>query len=151
MRVFISYSLSQVDRHIANLLAQQAQARGFLVDFTEHRPFLASVPSQQVSVADVVIAIVSKDSQDVATVRSEVQMAVNSYRPVIALVESGSQFLHTPGLTLVEFDRYNPGHALTTIDQALEAHRNKQNLGSWIVAGGLAVLALYLLSSERED
>ena len=153
MRIFIAYSLGQTDQHVASLLAQQAQAKGFEVDSTPHAKPWDSVPTQNINqsllAADVVIAIVSKDSPNIATARHELNAAVNLKRPVIALVERGTAaFIPIPGLPYVEFDRYDPGPALASIGQNLETHRSKQNLGGWIVVGGLAVLALYLLSNE---
>jgi hypothetical protein len=153
MRIFISYSLGQTDQHVAGLLAQQAQAKGFQVDSTPHARQWDTTPTQTINqsllAADVVIAIVSKDSPHIATAQHELNAAVNLKRPVIALVERGTAaFFPIPGLPYVEFDRYDLGPALANIGQNLEAHKNKQNLGSWIVVGGLAVLALYLLGSE---
>jgi hypothetical protein len=155
MRVFISYSLGLVDQHIASLLGQQAQTKGLIVDSTRHGTPWSVAPKQDLNqallAADVVIAIVSSGSPYVATAQHELQTAVSLNRPVIALVETGTaSFIPIPNLPCVEFDRYDPGPALTKIGQILEDHKNKQNLGGWIVAGGLALLAVYLLSGEEQ-
>jgi hypothetical protein len=155
MRVFISYSLSEMDSHIATLLARQAQTQGLIVDSSQYArdwttPLDQSL-TQALSTADVVVGIVSNDSSFVSNTLRELQTAVSQGKPVIALVEQGtSAFIPTAGLTYVEFNRYDPGPALNSIGRILEDHRNKQNAGNWIVAGGLALLALYLLSGEEK-
>jgi hypothetical protein len=156
MRIFISYSLGQMDQHIAYLLGQQVQAKGFTVDSTRHGTpwsvILTPVISQAVMAADVVIAIVSKDSQYTSYVQHEVQTAVNLKKPLIALIEKGAaSLIRVPGLRYIEFDRHDPGPALANINYTLEGQRNQQNLANWLVAGGLAILALYLLSSEEKS
>jgi len=153
MRVFISYSLGQTDQHIASLLSQQAQSRGVTVDSTRHwAPWdaaSAQIINQAVMAADVVIAIVSRDSQYTLNVQHEVQTAMSLKKPLLALIEKGAaSLIRVPGLRCVEFDRHDPGAAIASINNTLESQKNQQNLTSWLVGGGLALLALYLLSSE---
>jgi hypothetical protein len=97
------------------------------------------------------VAIVSNDSSFVTNILLELQTAVSLGKPVIALIEQGTRaFVPMANLTYVEFSRYDPGPALNHIGRILEDHKNKQNVGNWIVAGGLALLALYLLSGEEK-
>ena len=149
MRVFISYSLGLIDQHVARLIAQQAQTRGIEVDSTRYGSHWSETVSAAVQAADFVVAIISGDSHQASIVQSEVKAAVTLGKPVIALVERGSAAL-SPGVGLryVEFDRHDPGPALSNIGQILEEHRNKTNLQGWLVAGGLAILALYLFSGD---
>src|SRR5437588_4804665 len=126
MRVFISYSLGRTDQHIASLSSQQAQAKGVTVDSTRHRvPWdapSAQIISQSIKAADVVIAIVSRDSQYTLNVQHELQSAVNLNKPVLALIEKGAtSFIQMPGLRYVEFDRHDPGPAIASINYTLES------------------------------
>jgi GTPase Era involved in 16S rRNA processing len=156
MRVFISYSLSQTDQHIASLLSQQARSRGVTVDSTGHWvPWDAAstqIINQAIMAADVVIAIVSRDSQYTLNVQHELQTAMKLNKPSLVLVEKGdASLIQIPGLRYVEFDRHDPGPAIASINYTLESQKNQQNLTSWLVGGGLVLLALYLLSSEDKN
>jgi hypothetical protein len=153
MRIYISYSLSPIDIHVASLLSQQASERGHIVDMSTHEntriTSVAQAIYQRIKVANMVIAIVSADSTYQPYVYDELNMAVELHKPVLALIERGvGNKISSPNIQYVEFDRYNLGPALVRISTMLERKQNQQNTGAWLLAGGLAILALYLLSNK---
>ena len=71
-------------------------------------------------------------------------------KPTLALVEAGVRSLHKiPGVQYVEFTRRDLGPALAHISSILEARKSQENIGKWVVGGGLALLALYLISKTE--
>jgi hypothetical protein len=151
MKVFISYSLGYTDAHVAVLLSQQAQANGITVACSQQGvPWshdISDTVRQLIGSADVLVAIVSADSQLALNVHNELNTALLLNKPVIALIERGTQMAHVSGIHYVEFDRYNLRPALVQISGILEQHKGK-DVKAWILAGGLALLALYLISQE---
>jgi hypothetical protein len=152
MKVYLSYSLSPTDLHIASLLARQAQAKGLEVETSQHQHVLGttSINTPALMSASLVIAIVSHDSRYLTTMQQELQYATDISKPVLALVERGlSSHFSVPGTQVVEFDRSNLNPALAHISAILEERKNQDNAGQWLVAGGLALLALYLFDQEK--
>jgi hypothetical protein len=151
MKIFISHSLGYTDAHLAVLLSQQAQAKGFTVESSQSAipwaPGISEAARRSISSSDLVVAIVSADSQLAQTVYTELNAALSAGKPVLALVEHGVQMPPIPGTNYVYFDRYNLRPTLAQINGILEEHQGK-NLKAWAIAGGLALLALYLMSQE---
>lgn len=150
MRLFISHSLAPTDLHVGVLLSRQAQAKGILVETSQHQaPVTASTPVMQNAIfySDFVISIVSLDSEYATSVQLELGAAASLGKPTLALVESGVRSIHKiPGVQYVEFTRRDPGPALAHISSILEARKSQENIGKWVVGGGLALLALYLIN-----
>jgi hypothetical protein len=153
MKIYLSYSLAPTDMHIASLLSRQAEARGIVVE-TAQQIVLGSIWSaiitQQIMSSSMVIAIISRDSQNVANVERELGLARMYGRPVLALIERG---IYAPAnladIQWVTFDRQDLSPALSDISMILERHKNQESDKSWLVVGGLALLALYLFSQEK--
>lgn len=153
MRIFLSYSLSPTDMYIAALLSKQAQAKGIVVETAQQitpGSNWATVIANQLINSSIVIAIVSRDSQNIANVERELQLAKNYGKPVLALIEKGAYSqINVAGVHCVEFDRRNLGPALSNISVILEAHKNQATVKNWLVVGGLALLALYMFGKEE--
>jgi hypothetical protein len=151
MKVFISHSLGYADAHVAVLLSQQAQAKGFIVETSQPSiPWAAGMSEtarRSINSSDLVVAIVSVDSQLAQSVYSELNAALSVGKPVLAIIEHGVQLPAIQGLHYVNFDRNNLRPALAQISSILEEHQGK-NIKAWVLAGGLALLALYLISQE---
>ena len=151
MKVFTSHSLGYTDAHVAVLLGQQAQARGFTVESSQSSipwaPGISEAARRSISSSDLVVAIVSADSQLAQSVYTELNAALSVGKPVLALVEHGVQMSAIPGINYVYFDRYNLRPALAHISSILGEHQGK-NIRTWVIAGGLALLAVYLISQE---
>lgn len=153
MRLFISHSLTATDLHVAVLLSRQAQAKGIVVETSQHQaPVSESTPIVQHAIfySDFVISIVSLDSEYTTSVQLELGAAASLGKPTLALVESGVRSLRAiPGVQYVEFTRRDPRPALAHISSILEARKSQENIGKWVVGGGLALLALYLISKSE--
>jgi len=153
MKVFISHSLAPTDLQVAILLTRQAEAKGILVESSQHQaPAFESIQVTQQSIlqCNFVIAIVSLDSPYASNVQQDLVAAAKLGKPVLALVERGVPAFHVlPGVQYVEFVRQDLGPALANLSSILEKRKNQENLGNWIVGGGLALLALYLISKAE--
>jgi nucleoside 2-deoxyribosyltransferase len=155
MKLYISHSLTPTDTQVAVLLSRQAQAKGISVESSRHQTILpastAVVVRQAITGCDFVIAIVSLDSQYASDVQRELGTAAALKKPTLALVERGVRLLRPiAGVQYVEFVRSDLGPALTHISNILEGRKNQESLTQWVVGGGLALLALYLLSKSEE-
>jgi hypothetical protein len=152
MKIYLSYSLSSTDLYIAGLLTHQAQSKGISVETSQQHANSAdwgTLITHPIISSQAVVAIVSRDSQNTVSVQQELAFARMHVKPVLALVESGSYFqTSTSGIQFVEFDRRNLNPALTRISLILEGQKNQQT-ATWLVAGGLALLALYLIAQEK--
>ncbi|MDQ3802720.1 MAG: toll/interleukin-1 receptor domain-containing protein [Acidobacteriota bacterium] len=155
MKIYVSYSLAPTDLYIASMLARQAQAKGVVVETAQHiapGSNWAAIAAHPIASSDVVVAIVSRDSQNILNVERELGIALSYSKPVLALVEHGLHAqINVPNVQYVEFDRRNLGPALARIGAILEGRKNQDNAGKWLVAGGLALLALYLIGQESEE
>jgi hypothetical protein len=155
MKIYISYSLAPTDLYIASLLTRQAQAKGVTVETA--RPIApgsnwAAIAAHPIAGSDVVIAIVSRDSHNILNVERELRIALSYAKPVLALVEHGLHAqINVPNVQYVEFDRRDLSPALARISAVLEGRKNQENAGQWLVAGGLALLALYLIGQESKE
>jgi TIR domain len=153
MKLFISHSLAPTDLQVAALLNRQAQAKGISVDSSQHHAVgatLVQVIQNAIFYSDFVIAIVSLDSPYTSNVQQELSAAASLGKPSLALVERGVRSLQPIiGIQYVEFERLNLGPALARISAILEGRKNQENLGKWIIGGGLALLALYLISKSE--
>jgi hypothetical protein len=153
MKIYITYSLGLTDLHIASRLARQAQAKGIIVE-TSQQPATpvnwATAIAHPISNTNVVIAIATRDSQNILNVERDLQIAIKHGKPVLALIEKGLYpQAKIPGIQYIEFDRSSMGLALAQINALLESHKNQQNVNQWLVAGGIALLALYLFGQEK--
>jgi nitrous oxidase accessory protein NosD len=153
MKIFISYSLGNTDLYIASLLINEAQAKGITVATSQQQLTAPTswtpMTIHPISLSDVVIAIATKDSQNVSSVERELQMAVSHGKPVLALIEKGLYLrINAPEIQIIDFDRHDLGAALSQVNAILESRKNQQNVNPWLVAGGLALLALYLFGRE---
>ena len=153
MRLFISHSLAPTDLHVAVLLGRQAQAKGIVIDTSQHQaPVTESTPVIQHAIfySDFVISIVSLDSEYATSVQLELGAAASLGKPTLALIERGVHLMQRiPGVQYVEFTRANVSPALAHISSFLDAKKSQENLGKWIVGGGVALLALYLISKTE--
>lgn len=154
MKLFISHSLAPTDVQVALLLKRQAQAKGIEVESSQHSvpvsADLAGVISHAIARCGFVIAIVSRDSRHTAHVQYELSVAAALGKPTLALIEQGApQIQHVGGIQFVEFTRHDLAPALTHISNILEGRKNQETLGKWLVGGGLALLALYLISENK--
>ena len=151
MKIYISYSLGFTDLHIANRLAREAEAKGITV--LTSQPTTPTTwnpsPAHPIFAADAVIAIATRDSPSYSSISHDLQTAVSYKKPVLALVEKGILGQSSNAIQYIEFDRYNMAPALAQINTFLESRKNQQNTNQWLVAGGLALLALYLFSQEK--
>ena len=152
MKIYISYSLGLTDLHIASRLAREAQAKGITV-LTSQQPSTPTTwsvtPTHPILAADAVIVIATRDSRNITNVSQDLQAAVNYRKPVLALVEKGILGQSSDAIQYIVFDRRNMGEALTQINTFLESRKNQQNMNQWLVAGGLALLALYLFGDKK--
>jgi len=157
MKLFISHSLAPTDWQVATLLSRQAQGKGMAVESSQHQAFvgvdLATVIRQTIASCDFVIAIVSFDSSYTANVQYELNVAASLGKPCLALVEQGVYpFQPLAGVQYVDFVRHDLGPALNHINAILEGRKNQENMESmakWVIGGGLALLALYLISKSE--
>lgn len=153
MKIYISYSLGHTDLYIATVLAREAQAKGITVENSqEAAPGIewATMISHRIVSSDVIVAIVSRDSVNSANVQRELEFAKAYGRPVLALVEKGLYpAIDVVGIQCVEFDRRDLSPALSQINWILERQKNDKTLKTWLVAGGIALLALYLIGQEK--
>jgi hypothetical protein len=100
--------------------------------------------------SDMVIAIVSRDSRNIANVQRELEFVRTIGKPTLALIEKGVyDQINAGGIHSVIFDRHNLSPALSHISQILEGHQNQETVKNWLVVGGLALLALYLFGKEK--
>jgi hypothetical protein len=152
MKIYISYSLGLTDLHIASRLAREAEAKGITV-LTSYQPTAPATwslsPMPPILAADAVIAIATKDSRNITNFSNDLQTAVSYRKPVLALVEKGILGQSSDAIQYIEFDRRNLGGALAQINTFLESRKNQQNTNQWLVAGGLALLALYLFGDKK--
>jgi predicted DNA-binding transcriptional regulator len=152
MKIYLSYSLTVTDLHIAGLLTRQAQAKGILVETLQQMAPGANwtaMIANSIASSDVVIAIVSRESLNIANVQRELGLAKDYRKPVLALIEKGLLTqINISDIQYVEFDRRDLSPALSRISAILEEKKN-QKTANWLVAGGLALLALYLIGQEK--
>ena len=155
MKLFISHSLTPTDLQVATLLGRTARAKGFVVESSQHQALAAAgfaqVIRQAIYHSDFVIAIVSLDSSYAANVQQELAIAASLAKPSLALVEQGVHML-TPiaGVQYVEFVRHDLRPALTHLSNILEGRKNQETVSKWLIGGGLALLALYLISKIED-
>jgi hypothetical protein len=154
MKIYVSYSLAPTELYIASLLARHAQAKGIAVETAQQiapGSNWAAIAAHPIASSDVVIAIVSRDSRNISNVERELGVALSYAKPVLALVEQGLQVqINVPGVQYVTFDRRDLSPALAHISAILEGRKSQDNSGKWLVAGGLALIALYLMSQESQ-
>jgi hypothetical protein len=152
MKIYISYSLGLTDLHIASRLTQEAEAKGITV-LTSNQPTAPSTwstaPAHPILAADAVIVIATRDSRNMVNISNDLQTAVSYRKPVLALVEKGIYGQSSNAIQYIEFDRRNMGEAIAQINTFLESRKNQQNINQWLVAGGLALLALYLFGDKK--
>jgi len=152
MKIYISYSLGLTDLYVASRLAREAEAKGITV-LTSQQPTMPSTwsvgPTHPILAADAVIAIATRDSRNFENFSHDLQTAVGYRKPVLALVEKGILGQSSDAIQYIEFDRQNMGQALAQINTFLESRKNQQNTNQWLVAGGLALLALYLFGQKK--
>lgn len=138
--------------HIASLLSRQAQAKGIIVGTAQQivpGSNWSAMMTQQIMSSSMVIAIISRDSQNAANVGREIGFAKMYGKPVLALIEKGVYApVNLADIQWVTFDRQDLSPALSSISTILERHKNQESNKSWLVVGGLALLALYLFSQE---
>src|SRR5260221_11913627 len=150
MKLFVSHSLAATDLQVAILLNRQAQSKGITVESSQHHAAsieLAQFNHQAILRCDFVIAIISLDSPYTSNVQQELEAAARLGKPSLALIEQGVPLFQTlQGIQYVEFVRHDLAPSLAHISSILEGKKNQENLGNWIVGGGLALLALYLMS-----
>lgn len=155
MKIYVSYSLAPTELHIASLLARHAQAKGIAVETARQiapGSNWAAIAAHPIANSDVVIAIVSRDSRNISNVERELGVALSYGKPVLALVEQGLHVrINVPGVQYVTFDRRYLSPALAHISAILEGRKSQDNAGKWLVAGGLALIALYLIGQESEE
>lgn len=155
MKLFISHSLASTDQYVASLLTQQARSRGLIVSTSHHTASSLNVAEstlQSIKHSDMVIAIVSRDSQYTPNVQIELGFAVAANRPVLALIEQGtSPISQVARVRYVYFNRYNLSPAMAEISRILEEHKSKEDTNKWLIAGGLALLALYLVGENEQS
>lgn len=154
MKLFISHSLAPTDVQVAFLLRRQAQAKNIEVESPQHSASasaeIGSVISHAIAGCDFVIAIVSRDSRHTANVQFELGVAAALGKPTLALIERGApQIRPAGGIQYVEFTRDDLAPALAHISSILEGRKNQETMGKWVIGGGLALLALYLISENK--
>jgi nucleoside 2-deoxyribosyltransferase len=154
MKLYLSHSMSKTDLHVASMLSRQAQAKGIIVDSSRYQSLFGSnmtvLTTQSIKSSDILIAIVSKDNKNIQNVQLEIGYAAGSGKLVLALVEKGAPSLaYISQITEIVFDRNNLRPALSKISEILEARKNQEDTNKWIVAGGLALLALYIFGGEK--
>jgi len=169
MKLYISYSLGVTDLHVAGLLRQQAQTAGIEVETSQHQLALPQDPvtkygygsgipaynSLAINTAGIIssnfmIAIVSSDSLYMSNVQVELRYAVGLKKSVLALIEGTIPIEQIPGVDYVYFNRNNLKLALEHINRILIERKQKEEANKWIVAGGIALLALYLFSKAED-
>lgn len=155
MKIYVSYSLAPTELHIASLLARQAQAKGIVVESGQQitpGSNWAAIVAHPIASSDMVIAIVSRDSKHISNVERELGVALSYAKPVLALIEQGLHLrINVPGVQYVTFDRRDLSPALAHIGAILEGRKSQENAGKWLVAGGLALIALYLIGQESQE
>jgi hypothetical protein len=153
MKIYLSYSLAPTDMHIASLLFRQAQAKGIVVETAQQivpGSNWSAMITQQIMSSSMVIAIISRDSQNAANVEREIGFARMYGKPVLALIEKGVYApVNLADIQWVIFDRQDLSPALSNISMILERHKNQESDKDWLVVGGLALLALYLFGQEK--
>jgi len=153
MKIYLSYSLAPTDMHIASLLSRQAEARGIVVETTQQiipSANWSAMITQRIMSSSMVIAIISRDSRNIASVERELGFARMYGKPVLALIEKGVYApINVADIQWVMFDRRDLSPALSNISMILERHKNQEPDKSWLVVGGLALLALYLFGQEK--
>lgn len=155
MKIYLSYSLSPTDLHIASMLARQAQAKGMIVETAQQiAPGSdwagSAIIVQQLFNSDVIIAIISRDSRNIANVERELEVVRTLKKPALVLIEKGVYAqINIADIQRVEFDRRDLSPALSRISLILEGQNNQENLKNWLTVGGLALLALYLFGKEK--
>lgn len=155
MKLFISHSLAPTDVQVAVLLKNQAQAKGISVESPQHSVSAPAnvfdVINHAIAQCDFVIAVISRDSRYTRNVQYELGVAAALKKPSLALIERGSAPLQpVAGIQYVEFMRHDLSPALTHISSILEGRKNQDTATKWLIGGGLALLALYLLGESKE-
>lgn len=155
MNLYLSYSLSPTDLYLAGMLISQAQQKQIQVHSSHSQATIGADPTgavtETIRSSDIVVAIVSTDSRSKENVLMELGIAVGFGRPVLALVENGVSVLQQlRGIQLVQFDRNNMGAALSRMALILDEHRKQADANKWLVAAGIGLFALYLISKSDE-
>jgi nucleoside 2-deoxyribosyltransferase-like protein/TIR domain-containing protein len=154
MNLYLSYSLSPTDLYLAGMLITQAQQKQIRVQSSHSQATIGADPTSVITEAirssDIVVAIVSADSRS-ENVLMELGVAVGLGRPVLALVENGVSLLQQMrGIQLVQFNRNNMSAALSRMGGILDERRKQADANKWLVAAGIGLFALYLISKNDE-
>jgi hypothetical protein len=158
MKVFISHSTQ--DQGLVISLAQLLQQLGIQVFVAEWYlspgARLDMKIKKQIRDADFVVVLLTRNGIRSTWVQQEIGIAVNAEKPIIPIVEQGTQpgdLAALQGREYIEYDPRYPGQALAKVIRYLNSQRlQKKEQEKWrLIAAGIIGLFVLLLLAGGEQ
>lgn len=158
MKVFISHSTQ--DQGLVISLAKLLQQLGIQVFVAEWYlspgARLDMKIKKQIRDADFVVVLLTRNGIRSTWVQQEIGIAVNAEKPIIPIVEQGTQpgdLAALQGREYIEYDPCYPGQALAKVIRYLNSQRlQKKEQEKWrLIAAGIIGLFVLLLLAGGEQ
>lgn len=155
MNAFISYAIKESEQYILSLLAQKVAETGLtLVTSYNQSDSVDFQATNDIKNSALFIGLITQSGRLAKTGRvySEFKYANLYSKPAILLIEDTVEV--APWISLyqntVRFNRNNIGQAIEIVKQKIHNPEIKQSDASTWIVGGIAVLALLALLSEKK-
>lgn len=156
MKVFISYSLNDVEQYILSILAKRLKEQGDVVStgYNTISTFQNNQNLSQINNSNLFIGLITASGNANNNVIIEWQHARGRKIPSLLLIEEtvsiAPQYKNDPNI--IKFNRNNPEPSIDLVRHRINASRSPQptnNDNAWLI-GGLAILALIGLLSDDD-
>lgn len=155
MNAFISYAINENEQYILSLLAQKVAEAGLTLVTSYNQSDSVDIQAvNDIKNSALFIGLITQSGRLAKTARvySEFKSANLYGKPAILLIEDTVEV--APWISLyqntVRFNRYNIGQAIEIVKQKIHNPEIKQSDAAAWVVGGIAVLALLALLSEKK-
>ncbi len=153
MKAFLSYSLNDQDLYILTLISNELNNKGFSVkQSNDFQVELSPLTKVSLKSSQLVIGIITNDSDEKKRVLNEVKFAATNSIPVILLIEDTVALKIPLPFPYIQFDRHNPESAINDLKSKISNSQLKQEKDSsalaWILGGAALIAIIGLLFSD---
>lgn len=161
MKVFLSYAYGEADAPIAARLRAVAAAYEISILLPDRSQlFFNPLPTDtlnKIRQADAVIALLTRSAPDWSkqVISTELQVAAQTGKPIVPLVEQGIPIIGVPDSQIVYFNRFDPtAHEASLINvlRQIQEQQRKKDLTAlgWIAGIALGLVALSELLNDKK-
>jgi len=153
----VFFSHSSADRHWVERIVKSAQSTGISIYLHEYDPqpgrSIADKIKQRIRSCDAFVVLITPSSQYSAYVHQEIGFAEDIPKPIIPLVQPGTDERSLgmlQGREYIAFDLYNPDKAISTLLGHLQKLKGAKESGAAILVLATAALLLLAWKSGKE-